>query len=83
MNNYEKIKQIGASFISKGDMLREVIEQRNKYFQCLKEIKDLLSQVDENNWLHTGKHIYMDDRCISELKTRIQDKISECIGVEE
>ena len=66
------------------DQLEILSDQKSEeYKQTLQEIKTLLSQVDEYNWLHTGKHIYMDDRCISELKARIQAKINEVIGVEE
>ena len=53
-----------------------------KYRQALQEIRDIFSHLDENNWFHTGKHIYMDDRCINEIKTRIIAKINEVIGAE-
>ena len=62
--------------------LQKVISQRDNYYQALQEIREIFSHLDENNWFHTGKHIYMDDRCINEIKTRILTKINEVIGKE-
>ena len=50
-----------------------------KYKQAFEEIRDLLNQVDDSNWLHTDKHIYMDDKCIQEIKSRIATKINEVL----
>lgn len=67
-------KEIGCIKKTNRDLLATVNDYKEdikELKEILQEIEKLLLQIDENNWFHTGGHIYMNDKCIDEIKTRI------------
>lgn len=83
MNCWVKAMEENKELKEKKDFLVKHLEKRlnqvKVYSQALEEIRDLLNQIDDSNWLHTDKHIYMDDKCIQEIKSRIATKINEVL----